>query len=200
MYRDTVFSEMMKPSFMSSAWILVTRCAPAVLRHQPDEATDLGVDARSSRMPALGNPRPVSPEPIPMPPGYCIRVDDEQATRPPRPRLSKRDPESSVVVVEPISDSQPKLPIILLAPGNPAVDFLRPVQDDVDLACLHVDSLHSSALRHQETLTVRGDVVTDDRESIKQDSRFSGLECRSCLNGYNHYLVATKIKKLGAIR
>ena len=52
-------------------------------------------------MPALGNPRPVSPEPIAMPPGYCIRVDDEQATRPPRPRLLKCDPESSVVVVEP---------------------------------------------------------------------------------------------------
>ena len=52
-------------------------------------------------MPALGNPRSVSPEPIPMPPAYCIRVDDEQTTRPPRPRLSKCDPESSVDVVEP---------------------------------------------------------------------------------------------------
>ncbi len=101
MYRDTVFSEMMKPSLVSSALILDTRCAPAVLRHRSDEATDLGVDTRSSRVPALGNPRPVSPEPIPMPPGYCIRVDDEQATRPPRPRLSKCDPESSVDVVEP---------------------------------------------------------------------------------------------------
>ena len=52
-------------------------------------------------MPALGRPRPVSPAPIPMPPGDGIRVDDEQATRPPRPRSSKCDPESSVEVVEP---------------------------------------------------------------------------------------------------
>ena len=58
------------------------------------------VDARSSRMPTLGNHRPVSPEPIPMSPGYCIRVDDEQATRPRGPRASECDPESSIVVVE----------------------------------------------------------------------------------------------------
>jgi hypothetical protein len=52
-------------------------------------------------MPALGNHRPVSPEPIPMPPGYCIRVDDEQTTRPRGPRASECDPKSSIVVVEP---------------------------------------------------------------------------------------------------
>ena len=39
-----------------------TRSTPAVLRHQPDQSTNLGVGARSSRMPALGSPRPVSPE------------------------------------------------------------------------------------------------------------------------------------------
>ena len=99
MYRDTVFSEMMKPSFVSSAW---RRGAPQPsCSHQPDEAMDLGVDARSPRMPALGHPRPVSPALIPMPPGYCLRVDDEEATRPPGPRLSKCDPERSVEVVEP---------------------------------------------------------------------------------------------------
>ncbi len=52
-------------------------------------------------MPALGNHRPVSPEPIPMPPGYCIRVDDEQTTRPRGPQASECDPKSSIVVVEP---------------------------------------------------------------------------------------------------
>ena len=48
MYRDTVFSEMMKPSFVSS--VVDTRCAPAVLCHLPDEPANLRSEARPSRV------------------------------------------------------------------------------------------------------------------------------------------------------
>ena len=76
-----------------------TRCTPTVLRHEPYESTNLGLDARSPGIEALRDLRPVSPESIPMPPDNCIGVDDDQAARPRGPRASQRDPEGPIDIV-----------------------------------------------------------------------------------------------------
>lgn len=59
-YRDTVFSERMKPSFRRLS--VEPRCAPTVLRHRSDQTANLNVDARPARVPATPGVRPVSAE------------------------------------------------------------------------------------------------------------------------------------------
>ena len=61
---------------------------PAVLRHRADEATNLGINPRSTGMAALRDLCPVPSESVAIPTGHGVRVDDEQAARPhgPRPR------------------------------------------------------------------------------------------------------------------
>ena len=97
-YRDTVISEMMKPSLVSSAWDAWR--PPAVLRHRADEATNLGINPRPTGMAALRDICPVPSESVAMPTGYGVRVDDEQAARPHGPRTSKSNPESPFRVFE----------------------------------------------------------------------------------------------------
>ena len=99
-YRDTVISLMTNPSFVSSALMLDTRCAPAVLRHRADEVTNLGINPRSAWIASARDPSPVSSESIPIPPRDCVCVDDDQAARPRRPRTSERDRECAVDVSE----------------------------------------------------------------------------------------------------
>ena len=98
MYLDTVLSEMMKPSFVSSAWIRGR--TPSVLCHQPDESTDLGIHSGPSRMAPPRDFRPVPSESFPLPPSDRIGVNDNQAACPCRPRAPQRDPERSVRVIE----------------------------------------------------------------------------------------------------
>ena len=77
-----------------------TRCAPAIVSHGPDEPANLAIYSRSSRITSPRNPCPVSSELIPIPPRDRVRVDDDQATSPPGPRLAERHPECAVRVVE----------------------------------------------------------------------------------------------------
>ena len=74
MYRDTVIRD--KESELRELRV-DTRCTPAVLRHHPDEPTNLGVDAGPPRIASLRELRPVSSESIPIPPRDRVGVDDE---------------------------------------------------------------------------------------------------------------------------
>ncbi len=77
------------------------RCAPSILPHQADKATNLGIDSRSTRAAAsLRDLRPVAPKTLAVPLRDRVGINYDEATRPSWPRGSQRHPESAVNIVE----------------------------------------------------------------------------------------------------
>ena len=77
-----------------------SRRTPTVLGHRPDKPTNLGVNSRPARISPAGNASPVPPEPLTIPTGNGVSVDDDQTTGPRRPGGPERDPECSTDVVK----------------------------------------------------------------------------------------------------
>src|SRR5436190_23827691 len=93
-YLETVASDTARPSFSSSPWILG---APERIgaADPPNQVSELRPD-RGPTASALTLPRPVVPEPLPVPPHHRLRPHHLQRIPPTLPEPRQRDPEDPV--------------------------------------------------------------------------------------------------------
>ena len=77
-----------------------SRRAPAIVRHQADQFTDLLLERRSTWTTVPGDPRPVATESFSVPPRHGVGGDDDQAARPAGPGGAECDPEGAVDIVQ----------------------------------------------------------------------------------------------------
>src|SRR5262245_602776 len=94
-YRATLRSEISKPSFTSSPWILGGAPIGILRRQALDERPNFFADPRPAAAVA-GSPAPVEAKAGAMPSDHRLRLDDDQRIRPSRPPMPEGRPEKAV--------------------------------------------------------------------------------------------------------